>query len=538
MEGGENGVLRLIGPKLNMVFTCDPTIIREINNRRDVFVTPYQMQDAFGSFSRGLVAVDGAPWKARRAIASKAFQPHNLTAVSTAADKVAVQWLRMSRSVASKQPDIAFDLEFTFRSMMLNLMGAFVVGKDMGEALLHVQYRPHVPANPATGLLSAMDVIFQGINDRMSGPKALWKWIIPSQKRADYAVAVELVRSFVRLQLEQKVKERAAGLVTPAAELTLLDHLLNAMEDPSVDSSEAGAGQCPMTGKGQGGRMGQAKLSTDAVLDIATDAVAGALDTSSHTLAFLFYALSLDHHGLLHPDALQLDHHLPSRTPGSATDTSWVNRPLTTVDDAVKECKVAPAAPQRAWKRLEQEILGVLGSHDLSAPLSVELLLKASDRLPYTEGCIKETLRLFNTFASTGRSAAEDTTIANGAYSVPRGTMVVPLMITLHTSERYFPRPWEFLPERWLPHAPPDIAPRQEGTAPIFAAFGGGPKACVGRRAAMVQMTAIIIRFVQAFSSVSAYMGSATFHTATVPDIRYALSGKLMRSELVKGRFR
>lgn len=52
--------------------------------------------------------------------------------------------------------------------------------------------------------------------------------------------------------------------------------------------------------------------------------------------------------------------------------------------------------------------------------------------------------------------------------------------------EKHFPRPAEFLPERWL-----DASPSPEYTS---LPFGSGARACIGRRLAETALIVLLVR--------------------------------------------
>ena len=58
---------------------------------------------------------------------------------------------------------------------------------------------------------------------------------------------------------------------------------------------------------------------------------------------------------------------------------------------------------------------------------------------------------------------------------------------------RFFPRPEEFLPERWTEHF--------EAELPRFAyfPFGGGPRVCIGSSFAMLEAALVLVTIIQRF---------------------------------------
>jgi cytochrome P450 len=70
-----------------------------------------------------------------------------------------------------------------------------------------------------------------------------------------------------------------------------------------------------------------------------------------------------------------------------------------------------------------------------------------------------------------------------GPYSVPAGTPVGMSILLLHHREDLYPRPFEFLPERWLGRKP--------GTYE-WIPFGGGIRRCLGAALAMAEQRVVL----------------------------------------------
>lgn len=68
----------------------------------------------------------------------------------------------------------------------------------------------------------------------------------------------------------------------------------------------------------------------------------------------------------------------------------------------------------------------------------------------------------------------------------------------LHSGEEYFERGNEFLPERWLKET--SGCPSGKDVHPfLFLPFGFGPRTCVGRRMAMLEMEMLVARITRQF---------------------------------------
>ncbi|MFE3323488.1 cytochrome P450 [Streptomyces sp. NPDC059176] len=110
-------------------------------------------------------------------------------------------------------------------------------------------------------------------------------------------------------------------------------------------------------------------------------------------------------------------------------------------------------------------------------------------RLPFTEQVVKETLRLYPPVWLMTGVAKEGSTI--GGLPLPAGTVVWSSQWSAHRDPRWFPDPEAFRPERWDPAVGP--------AAPDHAwfPFGGGARACLGARFAMVEAVLVLATLAQ-----------------------------------------
>ncbi|MCM2429424.1 cytochrome P450 [Streptomyces sp. RKAG337] len=112
-------------------------------------------------------------------------------------------------------------------------------------------------------------------------------------------------------------------------------------------------------------------------------------------------------------------------------------------------------------------------------------------RLTYTESVIKETLRIRPTVWLNYAVATEGATL--GGEPVEPGTQVWISPWATHLDPRWFPAAQEFRPERWAPDAPDPI------TDNSWFPFGGGTRACLGARFAMVEAVLVLATLAQRF---------------------------------------
>mmetsp|Transcript_63471 Transcript_63471/g.183958 ORF Transcript_63471/g.183958 Transcript_63471/m.183958 type:complete len:528 (+) Transcript_63471:84-1667(+) len=103
--------------------------------------------------------------------------------------------------------------------------------------------------------------------------------------------------------------------------------------------------------------------------------------------------------------------------------------------------------------------------------------------LPYINACIDEVLRIYRFVGSIPKDLLAGQSVEAKGY-----TLEGPMTVTVQFGNSFldpvlFPRPVEFLPERWLPDAPSDIAV-SETARRAFLPFGFGAHICLGKNLA------------------------------------------------------
>lgn len=132
-------------------------------------------------------------------------------------------------------------------------------------------------------------------------------------------------------------------------------------------------------------------------------------------------------------------------------------------------------------RKVRDEVDAVLGQRSATAD--------DVRRLPYTEAVVKETLRLYPPAWIVGREAREPVEI--GGWHIPQGAQVLTPQCIVHRDPRWFERPNDFWPERWLDGL--------EKRLPRYAyfPFGGGPRVCIGNYFALMEATLLVATMAQ-----------------------------------------
>ncbi|GIX91132.1 probable cytochrome P450 49a1 [Caerostris darwini] len=157
---------------------------------------------------------------------------------------------------------------------------------------------------------------------------------------------------------------------------------------------------------------------------------------------------------------------------------------IETTSHSVGFCLYHLAKNPEEQEKLHKEIIRLLPSKNHKITDSVY------DQLHYLKACIKESMRLNPVIGGAARTLAKDTVLSG--YQVPAGTMVFVAYEEIFMDPRNFKNPDKFLPERWLD--------KEEKPNPFaFVPFGFGPRSCVGRRLAELEMNCLVTEIIRNF---------------------------------------
>ncbi|XP_046467889.2 cytochrome P450 4C1-like isoform X6 [Neodiprion pinetum] len=136
-----------------------------------------------------------------------------------------------------------------------------------------------------------------------------------------------------------------------------------------------------------------------------------------------------------------------------------------------------PDVQEKAYRELEE----IYGSSKVEERCVTHEDLS---RMGYLERVIKETMRVFPIAATVSRAVTEDFDV--GEYTLPKGSIVGIDIIKMHRSEEFWPDPFVFDPDRFLPQ---EIAKRHSC---VYLPFSAGPRNCIGSRFAMMEMKTVL----------------------------------------------
>lgn len=145
-------------------------------------------------------------------------------------------------------------------------------------------------------------------------------------------------------------------------------------------------------------------------------------------------------------------------------------------------------------EKLREELMKIMP--DENTPLSEERM----KNLPFLRAVIKESLRLYPP-ATMNMRRATDNLVLRG-YKVPKGVDIILGMMSVYHDSKYFEKPSEFIPERFLrPETNKEVCPMSLKQTHSFAylPFGFGPRFCAGKRIAEMELETFISRIIRKY---------------------------------------
>ncbi|MCJ1327900.1 hypothetical protein MMC10_004575 [Thelotrema lepadinum] len=125
-----------------------------------------------------------------------------------------------------------------------------------------------------------------------------------------------------------------------------------------------------------------------------------------------------------------------------------------------------------------------------------EINIVSSGQLPYLHAVLEEALRLYPPVPSRlPRRTGSNVEIIDG-HVVPPYTSVAVNQFSTHHNESNFHNSEAFFPERWLPDAPEEY---RNDVKAAFQPFSVGPRNCLGRNLAYIEMRSILARVIWTF---------------------------------------
>lgn len=138
-------------------------------------------------------------------------------------------------------------------------------------------------------------------------------------------------------------------------------------------------------------------------------------------------------------------------------------------------------------ERLHKEIIDAFGASEGETIDS--LPYKEVDSLPYLNGVVMETLRLYSAIpGAEPRVVPPSGMRATNELTIPGGTIVSIQPWTVHRDANVYTDPLKFDPERWMNSSPEQLKLMNRN----FMAFGAGVRMCIGMNLALQEIKLIV----------------------------------------------
>ena len=137
-------------------------------------------------------------------------------------------------------------------------------------------------------------------------------------------------------------------------------------------------------------------------------------------------------------------------------------------------CSYELALNPEIQERLYEEVMSAI---DIKGDISYEDLSK----LPFLDAVLSETMRLYPPVLRLERKCLTDYKLGDTGIQLRKGDNIEVPVYAIHHSEEYYPDPFQFNPDRFMPENRHQIKPY------TYLPFGAGPRNCIGMRFALME---------------------------------------------------
>lgn len=453
--------LRPFGPV--WIYVCDPDLIGQYVTTAQSLPKSIWEVKYFLSFlgKNSLVILEGDRWRSLRSMFNPGFSTANiLTLVDNIVDTTLIFRDIMYEKVRTNE---VFQLEEYASRLTMDIIGRVVIDADMNS---QKQVHPISRAFRArVKMMRRADAVLPWEGFDLFRPLKLW-W---NRRKLDGAVGRALDERIIQRAVE--IQAGTCGKKRSVVDLALASY----EKEMSIGGVLGEKKGVRITSPNQLSK----RMRDDLVDSFETFFFAGH-DTSSSVIAWMFYLL----------------HRYPE----------------------VKSKLVA-----------ELDNLFPPGS---DAAITIKENSNTINKMEYTTAVIKETMRLFPAGNSLrwadpanppAKSVMIDTKTGTEYPMLIPGASFYPSAHMVHRNTRFYPKPTEFIPERWIQSMTP--FPEAElfntrGGKEAFRAFEKGPRNCIGQELAMIEIKIVTALTIREFDFIVEYPGEK-------PDIQFPIPESL-----------
>ena len=393
----------------------------------------------------GLLVTDGDVWKSQRRLSNPAFRKAAVETYASSMNECIAEALSTRWSSGNMERDLYEDFnEITLQVVCRTLFGDDALGAKGKE------------------IVDSIRVAFEYFAKRSTGIEMIIPEWLPIPTNVMFNDAVDKLDKAVYGIIDKRMEmmEEPCFIACNIQEMDLLDRLLSASLD-DLDESETLPNYNSTSRRSR--KMNRKQLRDE----VMTLIVAGQ-ETSAIVLSWA---------------------------------AAFVAQNGTEFGERIaKETRAARIIAGKKMKKKEEEeekekvkmTLGSSNNIKNDNESEFELTFDSIKHLPFTEAIILETMRLKPPAYIVGRSNSMNDVKLNG-FEIPRGSTILISPYLAQRDGRFWSKPTEFDPNRWLEIDPETSEPyarnalKGMGTSGTYFPFGAGPRVCIGAQFAMLE---------------------------------------------------
>ncbi|TDH66764.1 hypothetical protein CCR75_002157 [Bremia lactucae] len=143
--------------------------------------------------------------------------------------------------------------------------------------------------------------------------------------------------------------------------------------------------------------------------------------------------------------------------------------------------------------------------------------------LTYLEAALRETLRLYPSVPMISKDAVHDTVLSDGTFITAKTMVTLPMYALGRMPHVWGPDAVEFKPERWI-----ESGKLISVSAFKFVAFNAGPRQCLGKNLAMLEMKLIIASLLSKYHVELESPETVTYAVSVTLPVKGQLNAKIV----------
>lgn len=161
-----------------------------------------------------------------------------------------------------------------------------------------------------------------------------------------------------------------------------------------------------------------------------------------------------------------------------------------TLTNCLFELAKYPDVQNKLFEELNSNLADFLTDEAMTSQEYFEIVVNGS---PYLDATIKETLRRYPPAIRIERRITSEKGYTISGVHLPKDTLIEISAYAVHHDSEYFPEPFVFKPERFLPENRQNLKPYS------YIPFGQGPRNCIGMRFAYQEIKLFLAKVIRRY---------------------------------------